>query len=291
MRQYLDHCRQILEQGAVRGDRTGTGTISHFGGQVEYDLSEGFPLMTTKDMRENFPRIVHELAWFLKGDTHLRYLLQNNVNIWTPDAHRVYRQRGGTLSLKEFKQRLREDEQFLNDNGELGPVYGKQWRSWGIEGIDQLSIALDQIKNDPSSRRIIVSAWNVSDLDQMALPPCHVLFQFYVQDGLLSCKLYQRSADMFLGVPFNIASYALLVHLIAHVTGLKPGRFIHTFGDAHIYLNHVEQVQEQLRREPFPLPTLRIDPQLTDLFDFDPVWITLENYKHHGVLRGALSVG
>lgn len=558
MKQYHELCRTILNRGIVSEDRTGTGTISHFGYQNEYDLKQGFPLMTTKDMTANFPRIVHELKWFLSGDTHLRYLKQNNVNIWDADAYRVYRTKGGTLSEKDFKKALKEDEDFLNEHGDLGYIYGKQWTSWGtlykvgyvparlverepslkyplfprqplptfdetnlvggvysssnygdfvvlsfdergkrgralysvqflhtgyvisnvradviqkgnlrdpyyptVEGVgfrgdyevktsldknllkvwshmlsrcyneycseymyygakgvfvcnrwlnfsnfredvcllpnwvhkvknlslyqldkdyynsncyspstcvwltkgenilyrtsrafvartpdgeetteisqtayavrhglisskvsavlsgkskahkgytfryletegdryrylmpvNQIAELLREIEVNPNSRRLLVSSWNVAEIENMALPPCHVLFQFYVRNGELSCQLYQRSADTFLGVPFNIASYALLTHLIAHVTGLEVGRFIHTFGDAHIYLNHLDQVDTVLSREPFPLPKLVISPELTDLFDFDITHISLEGYQSHGEVRGKVSAG
>lgn len=291
MRQYKDLCRSILEKGNVRGDRTGTGTISLFGPQIEFDLSEGFPLMTTKDMTKRLPAIIHELLWFLNGDTHIRYLVKNGVGIWNPDAHRVYRNNGGELSYKEFLQRLKTEEAFLDDVGELGPIYGKQWRSWGNEGYDQIAEVVEQLKNNPESRRIIVSAWNVSDLEKMALPPCHVLFQFYVADGKLDCKLYQRSGDIFLGVPFNISSYALLTMMIAKVVGLRPGRFIHTFGDAHIYLNHVEQIKIQLDREERHLPTMYIDYRGQSIFDFKLEDFRLEGYDPHPELRGKVSVG
>lgn len=231
MKQYKDLCRHVLENGEKKGDRTGTGTISTFGYQMRFNLQEGFPMLTTKKL--HFKSIAHELLWFLKGDTNVRYLQDNGVRIWN---------------------------EWADENGELGPVYGSQWRSWrGADGetIDQISRLIHDIKTNPNSRRLIVSAWNVGEIDHMALPPCHCLFQFYVADGKLSCQLYQRSADVFLGVPFNIASYALLTMMIAHVTGLEPGEFVHTFGDVHIYQNHVEQVNLQLTRDVRPLPKLR----------------------------------
>jgi len=231
-----------MENGAVKGDRTGTGTRSVFGYQMRFDLEDGFPCLTTKKL--HLKSIIHELLWFLKGDTNIKYLNDNGVSIWN---------------------------EWADEKGDLGPVYGHQWRSWptpGGETVDQISSLLDQIRNTPDSRRLIVSAWNVADVDHMALPPCHCLFQFYVADGKLSCQLYQRSADIFLGVPFNIASYALLTMMIAQVTGLKPGEFIHTFGDAHLYSNHLEQTRTQLERTPGPLPTMKINPDVKDLFAF-----------------------
>ncbi len=242
MRQYLDLMRHVLENGAVKGDRTGTGTQSVFGYQMRFDLEDGFPCLTTKKL--HLKSIIHELLWFLKGDTNIKYLNENGVSIWN---------------------------EWADEKGDLGPVYGHQWRSWptpGGETVDQISNLLDQIRNTPDSRRLIVSAWNVADVDHMALPPCHCLFQFYVAEGKLSCQLYQRSADIFLGVPFNIASYALLTMMIAQVTGLKPGEFIHTFGDAHLYSNHLEQTRTQLERTPGPLPTMKINPDVKDLFAF-----------------------
>jgi len=234
--------RHVLENGAVKGDRTGTGTQSVFGYQMRFDLEDGFPCLTTKKL--HLKSIIHELLWFLKGDTNIKYLNDNGVSIWN---------------------------EWADEKGDLGPVYGHQWRSWptpGGETVDQISNLLDQIRNTPDSRRLIVSAWNVADVDHMALPPCHCLFQFYVAEGKLSCQLYQRSADIFLGVPFNIASYALLTMMIAQVTGLKPGEFIHTFGDAHLYSNHLEQTRTQLERTPGPLPTMKINPDVKDLFAF-----------------------
>jgi len=294
MRQYKDLCRQILKYGEFRKDRTGTGTISLFGPQIEVDLTQGFPLLTTKDMSKRFKAIVHELLWFLRGDSHIRYLVTNGVNIWNADAHRLYREKGGSLSLPEFSKRLTEDPSFLEEHGDLGPVYGVQWRRWesGDSSIDQVMQVIEDIKRNPYSRRHIVSAWNVVYLEQMALPPCHVLFQFYVRkDEFLDCKLYQRSADVFLGVPFNIASYALLTAIIATLTGLRPGRFIHTFGDAHIYLNHVEQIKIQLEREEYPLPELRIRYRGQALEEFQLEDFELMGYQSHPELKGQLSVG
>lgn len=242
MQQYLDLLKTVREKGVYRGDRTGTGTYSIFGHQMRFDLSEGFPVLTTKKL--HLKSIIHELLWFIAGDTNIKYLNDHGVKIW---------------------------DDWADENGNLGPVYGHQWRSWPTpsgETVDQIKGVLDLIKNNPESRRIIVSAWNVADVDHMALPPCHCLFQFYVAEGKLSCQLYQRSADIFLGVPFNIASYALLTMMMAQVTGLKPGEFVHTFGDAHLYSNHVDQADEQLTRLPGQLPTMKINPDVTDLFAF-----------------------
>lgn len=264
MKQYLDLCRKVMNEGSFKEDRTGTGTKSIFGHQMRFDLSEGFPLVTTKKL--HLKSIIYELLWFLKGDTNIKYLTDNGVRIWN---------------------------EWADENGDLGPVYGKQWRSWGKpngEVVDQIKVAIDQIKNNPDSRRIIVSAWNVGELDQMALAPCHAFFQFYVNDGKLSLQLYQRSADIFLGVPFNIASYALLLMMVAQVCELEVGDFIHTFGDAHIYKNHFEQVELQLTREPHPLPTMKINPNVKDIFDFKYEDFTLENYNAHPHIKGIVAV-
>jgi len=262
--QYLDLLSHILENGTQKGDRTGTGTLSLFGYQMRFDLSEGFPLLTTKKV--HLKSIVHELLWFIAGDTNVKYLQDHDVRIWN---------------------------EWADENGELGPVYGHQWRSWEtVDGrvIDQLSDVIQQIKDNPNSRRLIVNAWNVGDLDKMALPPCHMFFQFYVNDGKLSCQLYQRSADMFLGVPFNIASYALLTMMVAHVTGLEAGDFVHTIGDAHIYNNHMEQVGEQLSREPKPFPTMKLNPKIKSIYDFAFDDFQLEGYDPHPLIRGKVSV-
>lgn len=264
MLQYKQFLQHILDKGIKKEDRTGTGTISTFGYQMRFDLSEGFPLVTTK--KTHLKSIIHELLWFLNGSTNVKYLQQNGVRIWN---------------------------EWAGDDGELGPIYGYQWRSWGTKNgkaIDQISDVIESIKNNPNSRRHIVSAWNVGQIDEMALPPCHILFQFYVADGKLSCQLYQRSADSFLGVPFNIASYALLTMMIAQVTGLKPGDFVHTLGDAHIYTNHIEQVKLQLSREPYPLPTMKLNKSVKNIFDFKFDDFTLENYKAHPHIKGAISV-
>ncbi|GAA0411345.1 thymidylate synthase [Cocleimonas flava] len=264
MKQYLDLMRHVYENGTVKEDRTGTGTKSVFGYQARYDLSEGFPLVTTKKC--HLGSIIHELLWFLKGDTNIKYLKDNGVRIW---------------------------DEWADEDGNLGPVYGSQWRSWPTpsgDHIDQISMIIDQIKNTPDSRRIIVSAWNVADVENMALPPCHAFFQFYVANGKLSCQLYQRSADIFLGVPFNIASYALLTMMVAQVTGLEAGDFIHTLGDAHLYSNHMEQAELQLSRDPLPLPTMKINPDVDSIFDFKFEDFELQNYEAHPHIKGVVAV-
>jgi thymidylate synthase len=264
MKQYLDLMRHVMETGTQKHDRTGTGTISVFGYQMRFNLQEGFPLVTTKKL--HLKSIIHELIWFLQGDTNIKYLKDNGVRIW---------------------------DEWADADGNLGPVYGYQWRSWPTPdggSIDQIKQIIHQIKNNPDSRRIIVSAWNVADVNQMALPPCHSLFQFYVADGKLSCQLYQRSADIFLGVPFNIASYALLTMMVAQVCGLEYGDFIHTFGDAHLYNNHLEQTRLQLSRDPRPLPTMKINPEVKDIFDFKFEDFTLENYDPWPHIKGAVAV-
>jgi thymidylate synthase len=299
MKQYQDMLYHILKNGEVRKDRTGTGTIGVFGYQNRYDLSKGFPLMTTK--KTSLRIIFEELKWFLNGDTDIKYLLDKNVNIWNADAYRDY-----FSKMEDYSDVLKMTyEEFVEHSKEhgydLGSIYGKQWRSWSLSEeksehflntVDQIANVIESIKNDPYGRRHIVSAWNVGELKEMALPPCHLLFQFYVSsDGKLSCQLYQRSADTFLGVPFNIASYALLVHKIAHLTNLEAGEFIHTFGDAHIYLNHIEQVKEQLFREPKELPTLEIIRDVKSIDDF--VWedFSLIGYDPHPAIKGNVSVG
>ena len=264
MRAYLDLLQHVLDHGQQKTDRTGTGTISLFGCQTRYDLSDGFPLVTTKKV--HLRSIIHELLWFLKGDTNIAYLNHNGVTIW---------------------------DEWASPDGDLGPVYGAQWRSWPTAdggSIDQIRQVISQIKENPDSRRLIVSAWNVGELDKMALPPCHAFFQFYVADGVLSCQLYQRSADLFLGVPFNIASYALLLAMVAQECGLKCGEFVHTLGDAHIYLNHLEQVHEQLSRAPLPSPVLRLNPEIKSVFDFGFDDITMENYQCHPAIRAPVAV-
>jgi thymidylate synthase len=264
MRQYLDLLNHLLETGSERSDRTGTGTISQFGYQMRFNLAEGFRVITTKKL--HLKSIIYELLWFLNGDTNVKYLQENGVKIWN---------------------------EWAGEDGELGPVYGHQWRSWSASDgrtIDQISQLIDQIKKNPSSRRLIVSAWNVGDIDKMKLPPCHLLFQFYVNNGKLSCQLYQRSADVFLGVPFNIASYALLTMMVAQVTGLQPGDFVHTFGDAHIYNNHLDQIRTQLSREPFPLPQMKINPEVKSIFEFQYSDFELIDYLSHPHIKGDVSV-
>jgi thymidylate synthase len=264
MKQYLDLMKHVLENGAQKHDRTGTGTLSVFGYQMRFNLQDGFPLVTTKKL--HLKSIIHELIWFLQGDTNIAYLKEHGVRIW---------------------------DEWADEQGNLGPVYGYQWRSWPKPGgghIDQISQVVNQIKNNPDSRRIMVSAWNVADVEHMALPPCHSLFQFYVADGKLSCQLYQRSADIFLGVPFNIASYALLTMMMAQVCNLQPGDFIHTFGDAHLYNNHIEQTNLQLSREPRPLPIMKINPEVKEIFQFKFEDFTLENYDPWPHIKGAVAV-
>nr|WP_321487265.1 thymidylate synthase [uncultured Draconibacterium sp.] len=264
MRQYLDLLETILEKGATKEDRTGTGTISRFGHQMRFDLNEGFPMVTTKKL--HLKSIIYELLWFLQGDTNVKYLQDNGVRIWN---------------------------EWADDNGDLGHIYGYQWRSWPTPDgghIDQISQVIDAIKNNPDSRRHLVSAWNVGELDKMNLPPCHILFQFYVANGKLSCQLYQRSADVFLGVPFNIASYALLTMMVAQVCDLEPGDFVHTFGDVHIYSNHVEQVKLQLTREPYPLPQMKINPDVKSIFDFKFEDFELIGYQSHPHIKGAVAI-
>lgn len=264
MQQYLDLMRHVLEHGNKKHDRTGTGTISVFGYQMRFDLAQGFPLVTTKKV--HLKSIIHELLWFLQGSTNIKYLKDNGVSIW---------------------------DEWADGNGNLGPVYGYQWRNWPKPDgthIDQITQVVNMIKNNPDSRRLIVSAWNVADVDQMKLPPCHAFFQFYVADGKLSCQLYQRSADIFLGVPFNIASYALLTMMVAQVCGLKAGDFVHTLGDAHLYLNHLEQTHEQLSRPAHSLPTMRINPEVKDIFAFKFEDFTLENYDPHPAIKAPVAV-
>jgi thymidylate synthase len=264
MRQYLDLLSYVRHHGTPKADRTGTGTLSVFGWQSRYDLADGFPVVTTKKLA--LRAVIHELLWFLAGDSNIAYLNDRGVHIW---------------------------DEWADDDGDLGPIYGVQWRSWPTpdgQSIDQMSQVVRQIQQDPDSRRHIVSAWNVSELERMRLPPCHILFQFYVAEGRLSCQLYQRSGDLFLGVPFNIASYALLTHMVAQVTGLEPGEFIHTLGDAHLYQNHLEQADRQLAREPLALPTLRLNPERRSLFDFSYEDIALEGYEHHPPIKAPIAV-
>ncbi|PTL38908.1 thymidylate synthase [Alkalicoccus saliphilus] len=264
MENYHELCRHILDNGTAKGDRTGTGTVSTFGWQMRFDLQKGFPLVTTKKMAVK--AMIHELLWFIQGDTNVKYLQENGVRIWN---------------------------EWADENGDLGPVYGRQWRSWPTpsgETIDQLRQVIDAIKETPNSRRLIVNSWNVGELEDMALAPCHCLFQFYVADGKLSCQLYQRSADVFLGVPFNIGSYALLTMMVAQECGLEPGEFIHTFGDVHIYNNHLEQVKLQLTREPYPLPVMKLNPDVKRIEDFRFEDFELTGYEHHPAIKGKVSV-
>lgn len=264
MKQYLDLLKTILDKGIKKQDRTGTGTISYFGYQMRFNLQEGFPLVTTKKV--HLKSIIYELLWFLNGDTNVKYLQDHGVRIWN---------------------------EWADANGDLGPVYGYQWRHWRTpdgKEVDQIANLIEGLKKNPDSRRHIVSAWNPADVDDMALPPCHTMFQFYVVDGRLSCQLYQRSGDTFLGIPFNIASYALLTMMVAQVCGLQPGDFVHTIGDAHIYLNHIEQVKLQLSRTPYPLPTMKINPEVKDIFSFKYEDFTLENYQCHPTIKGEISV-
>lgn len=264
MKQYLDLMRHVKEHGVRKDDRTGTGTLSVFGYQMRFDIGEKFPAVTTKKL--HFKSIIHELLWFLKGETNIKYLKENKVTIW---------------------------DEWADEKGDLGPVYGSQWRSWHTPDghtIDQISQVIDQIKTNPDSRRLIVSAWNVSEIEKMALAPCHAMYQFYVADGRLSCQMYQRSADIFLGVPFNIASYALLTMMIAQVCDLKPGEFIHTLGDAHLYLNHLDQVGEQLTRNPLPLPVMKINPEVKSIFDFQYDDFELVGYQSHPAIRAPIAV-
>lgn len=291
MRQYLDMLQHIKDNGTQKGDRTGTGTLSCFGYQNRYDLSKGFPLVTTKKV--NVRLIIEELLWFLSNDTNIKYLVDRDVNIWVPDAYKSYIGKGGELSKKEFIIQIKEDEEFAREHGDLGPIYSQQWRSWEApsgERMDQISQVVDSIKNNPDSRRHIVSAWNVADIEAAILPPCHCFFQFYVSNGKLSCQLYQRSADAFLGVAFNIASYALLTMMVAKVCNLEVGEFIHSFGDLHIYNNHLEQVDLQLSREPYPLPQMIIKDRGQGIFDFTIDDFELVDYVSHPTIKGQVSV-
>jgi thymidylate synthase len=312
--EYLNMCRHVLENGNQKSDRTGTGTLSVFGYQMRFDLQKGFPLLTTK--RIPFRLIASELLWFIKGDTNIRYLLQNNNNIWNEWAFKTWiesdeykgpdmkdfglrsEQDEGFRQLYQeemgkFKDKIVKDDEFAKKYGDLGPVYGKQWRAWETtrgETIDQLNDLIGQIKTNPDSRRLILSSWSPEFTPKMALPPCHTLFQFYVHDGKLSCQLYQRSGDIFLGIPFNIASYALLTHLIAYECGLEVGEFVHTIGDAHIYNNHIEQITTQLTREPKPFPTLHINKNKQSLFDIEMEDLTIEGYDPHPAIKAPVAV-
>ena len=305
MRQYLELLRDIKENGVQKGDRTGTGTISVFGRQLRFDLNEGFPAVTTKKL---FLRgIIHELLWFLQGSTNIKYLVDNDVHIWDEWPYRAYLKQQGKdvpdsgseewkAGIKEFTEKIKADDAFAAEHGELGPVYGYQWRHWPAPDgrhIDQITKVIETLKKNPNDRRMIVSAWNVADLEAMdkaGLPPCHLMFQFYVADSKLSCQMYQRSADTFLGVPFNIASYALLTMMVAQVAGLEVGDFVHTLGDTHLYLNHLEQVDEQLSREPKPLPTMKINPDVTSILDFTIDDFELVGYESWPSIKAPIAV-
>lgn len=288
MKQYIDLCNYILNNGVKKDDRTGTGTISVFGYQMRFNLGDGFPLLTTKKV--HLKSIIHELLWFISGSTNIKYLVDNDVRIWNDWPYDLYKKspdfQGETI--EEFAAKIKESDEFAKKYGNLGPVYGKQWRDFN--GVDQLSNLIEQIKTNPNSRRLIISAWNPAEVDKMALPPCHSFMQFYVAEGKLSCQLYQRSADVFLGVPFNIASYALFTMMIAQVCGLEPGDFVHTLGDAHIYLNHLDQVNKQIKRSLRPLPKMVINPNVKSIFDFKYEDFTLLNYNPHSGIKGKVAV-
>ncbi len=309
MRQYLDLLKDVLENGTKKSDRTGTGTISVFGRQTRFNLNEGFPAVTTKKLY--LKAVIYELLWLLRGDTNIQFLAKNDVKIWNEWAFQIYLEKNGLVEkhpryseswekeMADFVERIKSDDAFAKEWGELGPIYGKQWRRWqgpNGEEIDQIQNVVDLLKNDPTSRRIIVSGWNVGEIQELirnhhhAPPPCHTLFQFIVEGDKLSLQLYQRSADIFLGVPFNIASYSLLLLMMAQVTGFKPKEFVHTFGDLHIYLNHVEQVKEQLSREPKPLPTMKLNPSVKSIFDFTYADFELTNYAPHPPIKAPISV-
>ena len=293
MKQYLELCKTVLEKGTYKDDRTGTGTYSIFGYQTRYNLEEGFPLVTTKKV---FLRgIIHELLWFISGDTNIKYLVDNNVHIWDDWAYKAYKESKDYKGedMTEFAEKIKsldKEDPFVKKYGELGPVYGRQWRNFNEQGVDQLANLIDQIKTNPNSRRLIISAWNPCEVDKMALPPCHSFMQFYVINNKLSCQLYQRSADIFLGVPFNIASYSLFTMMIAQVCGLGVGEFIHTMGDAHIYKNHVDQIKLQLTREPKKLPTMKINPNVKSIYDFKIEDFELEGYEPWPRIKGEVAV-
>lgn len=288
MKQYIDLCNYILNNGVKKEDRTGTGTISVFGYQMRFNLKEGFPLLTTKKV--HLKSIIHELLWFISGSTNIKYLVDNDVRIWNDWPYDLYKKSPDYHgeSIEEFAAKIKESDEFAQKYGNLGPVYGKQWRDFN--GVDQLSNLIEQIKKNPNSRRLIISAWNPAEVDQMALPPCHSFMQFYVAEGKLSCQLYQRSADVFLGVPFNIASYALFTMMIAQVCDLEPGDFVHTLGDAHIYLNHLEQINKQIKRCLRPLPKMQINPNVKSIFDFKYEDFTLLDYNPHSGIKGKVAV-
>lgn len=288
MKQYLSLLEEILENGSKKTDRTGTGTIARFGTQRRYSLEDGFPLLTTKKV--HWKSVVHELLWFIAGDTNIKYLVDNGVRIWNEWPYEGFKKsvdyNGETI--QEFAAKIKESDEFAQKYGNLGPVYGKQWRDFF--GVDQMEQVVDQLKNNQDSRRIIISAWNPAQIKDMALPPCHAFIQFFVNDGKLSCQLYQRSADVFLGVPFNIASYSLLTLMLAQVVGLKPGEFVHTTGDTHIYSNHLDQVKEQLSREPKKLPTIKLNPNIKSIYDFTDADIELVDYDPHPLIKAPVAV-
>ena len=292
MKQYLELCQKVLNEGSYKEDRTKTGTYSYFGAQMRFDLNEGFPLLTTK--RVHLKSIIYELLWFIKGDTNIKYLVDNDVRIWNEWPYEIFKKseeyNGETLD--EFVEKIKNDDEFAKKHGDLGPVYGKQWRNFGIgeTGIDQLGNVIKQIKSNPDSRRLIVCAWNPLEVDKMALPPCHSLFQFYVKDNKLSCMLYQRSADLFLGVPFNIASYALLTMMVAKVCNLELGEFVHTLGDAHIYSNHLEQINKQLSRTPRSLPKMNLLNDRKNIEDFEFEDFELVDYNPYKGIKGKVAV-
>lgn len=288
MKQYLSLLEEILEHGSKKTDRTGTGTIARFGTQRRYSLEDGFPLLTTKKV--HWKSVVHELLWFIAGDTNIKYLVDNGVRIWNEWPYEGFKKSAdyNGETIQEFAAKIKESEEFAQKYGNLGPVYGKQWRDFF--GVDQMEQVVDQLKNNQDSRRIIISAWNPAQIKDMALPPCHAFIQFFVNDGKLSCQLYQRSADVFLGVPFNIASYSLLTLMLAQVVGLKPGEFVHTTGDTHIYSNHLDQVQEQLAREPKKLPTIKLNPNIKSIYDFTAEDIELVDYDPHPLIKAPVAV-
>ncbi len=288
MKPYLDLCRHVLEHGSFKSDRTGTGTKSIFGYQMRFDLSEGFPLLTTKKV--HLKSIIHELLWFINGDTNIKYLVDHDVKIWNAWPYETFKKSEAYQqeTMEDYIEKIKTDQEFAKLHGDLGPVYGAQWRNFN--GVDQLQYILDEIKNNPDSRRMILSAWNPAEIKNMALPPCHTLIQFYVRDGKLSLQLYQRSADIFLGVPFNIASYALLLMMVAQVTGLKTGEFVHTLGDAHIYSNHIEQIELQLTRTPKQRPIMHINPDVRSLFDFKYEDFELRAYDPYPAIKGKVAV-
>lgn len=288
MKPYLELCQHVMTHGTLKMDRTGTGTKSVFGYQMRFDLSEGFPLLTTKKV--HLKSIIHELLWFIQGDTNIKYLVDNDVRIWNEWPYEAFKKSSdyNGESMDEYVAKIKADPSFAEKHGDLGPVYGAQWRNFN--GVDQLQFILDEIKKNPNSRRMMLSAWNPAEIKNMALPPCHTLIQFYVADGKLSLQLYQRSADIFLGVPFNIASYALLLMMVAQVTGLEVGEFVHTLGDAHIYLNHVEQIELQLSRTPRKRPTMVINPNVKSLFDFKFEDFELKDYNPYPAIKGKVAV-